>query len=180
MFGRKKEDRGNKILLLIDFENLQKNARIAQTPDNFSITDAFDSLFRQISQETGKITDAFIFVPPHTTSLLIEKFYELGLFTIFCPKVIDKGKEKDTVDSTMIEFGRKMINQMPELTHLCLGSGDKDFIPLIREAMRAGLKIMIIAGDQLSLSSEIIKLADFNPKTKQKMIYLFSPSPTGG
>lgn len=166
----------NKILVLIDFENLQKNLETTPIPEKFSITAGFDKLFKKISQEVGEIDSVFIFVPQHAASVWGETFHELGFFTLFCPEVKNKsGRKIDTTDETLIAFGKKMINQIPELTHLCLGSGDKDFIPLVREAIRKGLKIIITAGDYNSLSSELIKLVDKKPDST-KMVYLFSPT----
>ena len=109
-------------------------------------------------------------------SLYGETFSELGFFTIFCPKIRTKeGEEIDTTDNILIEFGKKMITQIPDLTHLCLCSGDKDFSPLVREAIRQGLKIVVVAGNLSSLSSELIKLAD-KKRGGRRMIYILSPT----
>lgn len=176
MFRRKGRPGKNKILLLIDFENLQKNLAITPTAEKFSVAAGFDRLFKQISREVGEIDNVFVFVPPHSASLWGETFHKLGFFTILCPKIKSKSREEiDTTDETLTAFGKKMILQPPELTHLCLGSGDKDFSPLLREAIRKGLKIIVVAGNFNSLSSELIKLADKKPDGT-KMVYLFSPT----
>jgi len=173
----KKGCRKKKILMLIDFENIQRNIKVAATPENFSVIAGFDNLLKQISSEVGEISNVFVFAPPHTASLQGETFYELGFFTVFCPRVRNKkGREIDTTDDILTKFGEKIISQLPEYTHLCIGSGDKDFTPLAREAIRQGLKIMVIAGGLASISSELIKLADINPSTGKKMVYIFSPT----
>lgn len=165
----------NKILVLIDFENLQKNLKTT-APEKFSIAAGFDRLCKQIAREIGEIINVFVFVPPHATSPAGETFHKLGFFTILCPGIENKkGKKIDTTDETLIALGKKIINQIPDLTHLCLGSGDKDFSPLVREAIRKGLKIIVVAGDLTSLSSELIKLAD-QKADGLKMVYLFSPT----
>jgi hypothetical protein len=175
MFWEKKEKK-KKILVLLDYENIQRNIKVAATPENFSVITGFDNLLRQISSEVGEISNVFAFVPPHTASLQGEIFYKLGFFTIFCPRARNKaGREIDTTDEILTKFGEKIISQLPEYTHLCIGSGDKDFAPLAREAIRKGLKIIVIAGGLTSISSELIKLADINPNTGKKMIYIFSP-----
>jgi hypothetical protein len=174
---RKKGDKKKKILILLDFENIQRNIRMTATPEDFSVVTGFDNLLKKISSEIGEISNIFVFAPPHTAYKCGEDFYELGFFTIFCPRVKDKkGREIDTTDDILIKFGRKIISQLTEYTHLCIGSGDKDFAPLAREAIRQGLKIMVIAGGLSSISSELIKLADTNPITKKKMVYIFSPT----
>jgi hypothetical protein len=174
---RKKGSKKKKILILLDFENIQRNIKMTATPENFSVITGFDNILKRISSEVGGISNVFVFAPPHTASLQGENFYELGFFTIFCPRVKDKkGREIDTTDDILIKFGRKIIYQFNEYTHLCIGSGDKDFAPLVREAIRQGLKIIIIAGGLGSISSELIKLADTNPITKKKMVYIFSPT----
>lgn len=176
MFKRKSKVEQNKILFLIDFENLQNNLETMPTPGKFSMVAGFDRLFKQISREVGEIDNVFVFAPPRATSLWGETFHKLGLFTILCPEIENKSGEKiNTTDETLIAFGKKMILQIPELTHLCLGSGDKDFSPLVREATRKGLRIIVVAGNLRSLSSELIKLAD-KKLDGTKMVYLFSPT----
>lgn len=178
MFWRfwKKRDKKKKILVLIDFENIQRNIDIASTPENLSIKAGFDNLSKQISSEVGEISNVFIFAPPHVASLYGEDFYRLGYFTVFCPRARNKSsKEIDTTDEILTKFGEKIISQLPEYTHLCIGSGDKDFAPLARQAIRQRLKIMVIAGGLKSISPELIDLADTKPNTDKKMVYIFSP-----
>lgn len=173
----RKEKRANKILVLIDFENLQRNIEVSLFPEKFSMIVGFDRVIRQISQEIGEIINVFVFMPPQPAYLYGETFYQEGFYTIVCPKIRDKkGEERDTTDEIITNFGSKMIDQIPDLTHLCLGSGDKDFSPLVRSAIRKGLKIIIVAGSISSLSSDLIRLVDINPDTKKKMVYLFSPT----
>lgn len=164
-----RSEKRNRVVVLIDWENLRHNIEL---PERFSMMDSFDQLLRQISQELGEIVDVFVFAPPHSAMVWGEDFQKLGFFIIFCPKVKDKeGKERDSTDDVLTEFGKKAINQIPDLTHLCLGSGDKDFSPLVREAIRKGLKIAVIAGNLRSLSSNLIKLASKKPGG-EKLIYI--------
>lgn len=167
------KQRWNKILVLIDWSNLVINL----PPNKPILTAAWDRIQQQISRELeGEIIGVFIFVPPHLTSTEAETFYKEGFIIVYCPKIKTKDRvEKDTTDETMIELGRKLISQIPDLTHLCLGSGDKDFGPLAREAIRKGLKILVVAGDLRSLSSELIQLADGKPGGG-KMVFILSPT----
>lgn len=172
-----RQNEKNKILALIDFENLRRNLTTI-APEKFSMTAGFDRLCKQIAREIGEITNIFVFIPPHAASSTWgEAFHKLGFFTILCPEIEDKkgGKRIDTTDETLIAFSKEMINQIPGLTHLCLGSGDKDFGTLVREAIRKGLKIIVVAGSIGSLSSELINLADKKPDGS-KMVYILSPT----
>ncbi len=171
----KRKNDQSKIVVLIDFENLLQNTEIPP-PKSFSMMAGFDKLIKEISQDVGEIINVFVFIPPNLAITYGAELYKQGFFMILCPKIQSKkGSEEDTVDSTLIEFGKKIIGQSPDLTHLCIGSGDKDFNPLIREAIRWRLKIIIIAGNLRSLSFDLIKLADKKTGGKGKMVYLFTP-----
>ena len=163
-----------RIVMLIDFENLLRNIELPPA-EQFSLMDGLDRLIRQISQEVGEIVNVLVFAPSHLATAWAKDFHRLGFFTILCPRITNKdGEEEDTTDATIMEFGRKMIN-LHNITHLCLCSGDKDFCPFLREVIRQGLKIVIVAGNLHSLSTELIRLAD---KTKDggKMVYILSPT----
>jgi len=167
-------DRGknlNKVLLLIDWENLLISLKSEQMPseEGYSITAGFDRLVEQITLEIGEIVNVFIFAPPHILSSFGETFVKLGFFPIVCPKVRGKtGEEEDTTDSTLINFGRTAIEHIKGLTHLCIGSGDKDFSLLVRQAKRKGLKILVVASSNRSLATELIQLAN--------QVFIFSPT----
>lgn len=153
----KKPRRQEKVVILIDWENLYKEPRIEE---KLSISEIFQKLIKRVSQEIGEIVNVFVFTPPHSASVWGETFYNQGFFIISCPKVTDKkGETKDTVDETLIDFGRKMIQNM-KLTHLVIGTGDRDFSPLYREAIYQGLKIVTVAASEKSLSSRLIELSD--------------------
>lgn len=164
-----------KILMLIDFVNLEMNLHLIP-PERFSIADGLRRVIRTISREIGEIASVFVFTPPHSAMLWAEDLWKIGFFTVFCPTVKGKkGEEIDTTDEILIKFAENIISQMPDLTHICIGSGDKDFTPLADKALRKGLKIIIFAGDSISLSFDLRKLADTNPETGEKMIYTFTP-----
>lgn len=162
---------GNKILILVDLENLQVNIN---TP--FSLIERIDNIRNQIAKEIGEIINIFVFTPFHLASVYGKSLQDLGVFTIVCPKVrTEKNGEVDTTDETLIKFGEKQISQIPELTHLCIGSGDEHFAPLAEEAKKIGLKIVIIAGNLRSLSPKLIKLAEKKP-SGGKSVYFLSPT----
>ncbi|HDZ54278.1 MAG TPA: NYN domain-containing protein [Candidatus Nealsonbacteria bacterium] len=158
----------NRVLFLIDFENILKNLKQLPSPEDLSFLAGFDRIVKEIAREIGEIVDVFIFLPPHLASIYGEDLYRAGFFIIVCPKVRDKaGEQIDTTDETLIRFGQRAIDEL-NITHLCLGSGDKDFGPLVRRATRKGLKIIIATASQQSLATELITLAD--------RIFFYSPT----
>lgn len=168
--GSAKKDR---IALLIDFENLILNTAIP-TPQRFSTTEGFATLLRTISRDINGIVDVFVFLPSHLATAYGQELRDQGFFLILCPRTQNKaGGEQDTVDSTLIEFAETIILPNPEYSYLCIGSGDKDFGPLARKASRAGLKIIIAAGNLTSLSAELIGAAEKRPDGS-RMVFIFS------
>ena len=164
-----------KILCVIDWDNIHINV---PPPEKLSITAGLDRIMKKIAQEVGEIINVFVFTPFHLALANAQAFYDETFYMILCPKIkYKKGGEQDTTDEIISAFLQDMINQMPGLTHICLGSGDKDFCRTIRQyVMRKGLKMIIIVGDMLSLSNHLINLADINPNTDKKMVYVFSPT----
>jgi hypothetical protein len=163
-----------KILCVIDWDNIYINV---PPPEKFSITAGLDRIMKKIAKEVGEIINVFVFTPPHLALVNAQVFHDEGFYIILCPKIKDKKRgEQDTADEIISAFLQDMINQMPDLTHICLGSGDKDFCRIIRKyVMRRGLKMIIIVGDLISLSGDLMKLADVNPNTGKRMVYVFSP-----
>ena len=171
ILGRKEPSR---VVVLIDFENLLLSIENRSSPveKEFSVGAGFHAAIRKIAQEIGEVTHIFVFVPPHAANLWGKLFQQERFTIVFCPKIINKeGQEVDTVDPTIIDFGKWAIANIQGLTHLCIGSGDKDFQPLVKEAVMKGLEIIVIFSSEKSLSRELRKLAD---KT-----YYFSPVPAG-
>lgn len=172
----------NKILVLLDWKNLTISLDISSS-ERFSLTAALDRFQRQLTEEVGEIASVFVFGPNHLSSLEAEAFYQEGfpvVSMILCPLIKPKGQEekpvkrRDTTDEILIEFMSEMTNLMPSITHICLGSGDKDFVRAVRKAMRKRLKIILAVGDLTPLASELSDLADINPITGKKMIYVLS------
>ena len=167
---RKKREKTNKILILIDWLNISLNLYPA---GQLELTN-FDRFIKQISREVGEIVNVFVFAP-NLTSREWETFYKQGFYVINCPKVKTKeGEDKDTTDELIIKFLTDVVPTISGLTHICLVSGDKDFCQALRNIMRKGLRLIIGAGDLSSLSSELIELADVNPLTHKKMVYVLS------
>jgi len=171
-------------LVLIDWENVSKDIMRGKfVPERFSRAAGLERLFAWIKNEADEIFDTFLFSPLHITYTDYQMFHDQHLVPITCPKVpLGSPDKKDTVDPVLIKKGLKWITH-PSLTHVCLVSGDSDFIPLLGEAKKIGLMIMLSALDPSlakdpqcpPLSKELAEMADISPKTGQKMIHYFSP-----
>lgn len=173
---KKLEPKRGQILVLIDFDNIMLNLDVP--PESFSLTEGFDRLIQELGK-VGDIMEIFVFAPPQTALAHLETFHKHGFFTIPCPRVKDKTcVARDTVDATLMEYGRKRIARMQAGDYLCIGSGDKDFIPLVRRAIGHGLKIIIVAGNINSLASELIGFVDKHPILPKKMVFFFTPTRT--
>lgn len=172
------------VLVLIDMENISKHILGGRyEPERFSRAAAIETLFEWIESEVDEIFDTFLFAPLFITYTDYQMLHDHKLVPTTCPKVpLGSPYKKDTVDPILIEKGLKWITH-PRLTHICLVSGDSDFIPLLREARARGLLIMISALDPSlakdpehpPLSKDLAEMADISPKTGQKMIHYFSP-----
>lgn len=171
---------GNLILPLFDGDNLLINVRdLADIKSIRFPLEEFDQLMVRLG-ELGQVLPPFVFAPPRTLDRHGDQLQKLGFLSIHCPlSVLDKdsgasSEKRDTVDPTLIEFGRRMIPifKRSGLTHLCLGSADEHFLPLVREAVRFGIKIIVVAGseDSLSASGNLTKLACFHKGKKQVII----------
>ena len=183
MEQRKTPKRGfkNKVLMLIDFENLIINARKEIPSERFSIEAGFNRIIKKITEEVGEIVGVFAFLPPDRAMVWgkdLKTRLSFPITIVNCPLSKDKDKEgkEDTTDSELIELGGLLAKEMGELTHICIGSGDRDFNDFRKKVALKGLKRITVAADLKSLSSEAIKLTDTNPSTGRKMVYLFSPT----
>lgn len=174
MFRRKKEKRKRKILVLIDWENLLQNMDLG-SPLNFSLSSAFEKLLNWL-EGIGEISKICLFGPIHTIQDHLGMFHSYGFFTIVCPKLTKKRETIDTTDAIFIRYGEKEIDQNPDITHLCIGSGDNDFIPLVAKAKRKKIRIAIVYSNLTSLSDDLIAIANKHPVTKKRMVYRFSPT----
>lgn len=131
-----------------------------------------------IKSDIGEIFGGygFMFAPEHLSVLHQQLCVENKFKLITCPKRQSRNElgeiaTEDTVDETIIWFGRIMLYH-PHIKFICLVSGDDDYVPLMQEAEKYGIKRVLVAPtiDSLSRSKNLIRLADKHPKTLQKMI----------
>ena len=158
--------RKKKAIILVDWENMFINlgGRKEFTVD--AVIQAFLKLKEQISQLiNGEVIGIYIFASSHSAFLSVweKTFYKLNFPVISCPKISDGMRDKnDTVDETLMREGSIFIRNMG-LTHLCVATGDADFIPLYEEAHALGLKTLTIYASLDSLASELIGKTDKPP-----------------
>jgi len=170
--GKQKERPTIRVLIECDLENIWRNLPKMPPPERLSLVAGFDRLIKEIAEQVGEIINVFIFVPPHLAIPFGPDLHKLGFTTILCPKVEEKatGAEVDTVDEELIKFGQWALEEL-EFTHLCLISGDRDFAPLIRQAVRKKKEIIVAAADRRSLAIELIQLV----RLAKGKIFIFSP-----
>jgi hypothetical protein len=170
-----------KILTLIDWPNILKNMPGYNQPvETFSLKLGFDNLEAWFKETcpNAKIIRKIIFWYPKTATEETTRFFEeQGFDVMVCSnKKEDRNflVKKDPVDEKLIEFGIWAIENIPELTHICIGSGDLDKGRLAKFAKKKGKKIMLVVGSQNSLSSSLAGLIDENDRGK-RMIHYFNP-----
>jgi len=154
---------GNQVLALFDWENLLLNVPFIPPDKPNFIVDWFDGLIhKRIPREIGEIVRVEAFVREDVIFLYGEQLNELRVHIEACPLVWTKDRKGrvNTTDQKLIEEGMELIDLLPKLTHLCIGSGDRDFTSLVRFAKRKGLKFILVAGSKRSRSPRMEKLAD--------------------
>lgn len=167
---------GNKVLVLIDWDNIffclwevfNKEMRIDYR---------LKKLKEWIENNIGEILDGkgFVFAPEHLSVLHQQICVQNDLKLMTCPKKQKRSTEKkmeeeDTVDETLIWFG-KMMMRHPDIGFICLVSGDNDYVPLFERAASCGIKRVLIPPtiNSLSKSKTLIKLVDRHPQTGELM-----------
>lgn len=161
------------IVFFGDGENLSMNT----DPLAGSFTDSLDRNMHIIGK-IGPIVKKYFFAPDDVLSSFGDSLRERGYTTVQCSKVIidktgPKTEKKDTVDPELI---RNIMVDVKEMTHLraiVIGSGDKDFAGVARWVLEQGVDVIILAGNRLSLSSDLISYASVDTNGR-KMVYFLS------
>lgn len=166
------------MLVMIDLDNIVLGVDISAGPQSLSFIDGFDRMLERLGK-IAPIAKVMVYGPPETLNRHMGWLKRLRDVTIVqCDKVITKnsieGKKEDTVDRNMINDGKFFLAEMPRIGHLCLWTGDQDFVELAREAKMQGREVVIVAASEKSLSHELAKFACKGPDG-QKAVYIFSP-----
>lgn len=168
-----------KVLLLIDWENIFFSLFSKLGPDRVNLNERFRNLVEWTNNEIGELfgKSGFLFAPPHFSAYHQDICVRNQLKIMICPKrkiiLSQKSDLEDTVDETIVWFAIMMIKH-PDIKFLCLASGDNDYVPMLEEVKRLGVKIALIPPtiNSLSKSKKLVKLVDINPRTNKKMILI--------
>ena len=171
-----KETRKNYVLLLIDWDNLFINLFNDLGHENVRLSKRFEYLLAWVKEHIGELLGGhgFVFAPEHLSHYDRSICQTHGLKIFICPKENQRqGRKRDTVDETIIWFAQLMADH-PDLRYLCLVSGDSDYIDLLRDVKKRGIKVAlgIPTINSFSRLAQMPKLADIGLKG-QKMILLF-------
>jgi len=166
---RGKKRKKEKIVALIDLENILANIEPPLpvfVKKYITLPQFLQAVLEDATKENREANKLlFVFAPLHLYWIFAKELYEMGFFRVVCPKIEQNGRKKDTVDETLIKVGKEIIEQ-ENVRCLVLGSGDKDFLPLLQGAKEKGVRIIIAAGSKNSLAKDIAEVAD--------KVYLFS------
>ena len=165
-----------KMLVMVDLDNIVSKVSISADPRSFSFLDGFDRMLHKLGR-IAPIAKVFVYGPPETLARHASWLGKLKFAIVQCDKIITKDNllisKKDIVDSRMIDDGAFFLREMSEITHLCLWTGDQDFIELAREARMLGKDVVVVASREDTLSQELAKFACKGPDG-EKAVYLFS------
>lgn len=167
----------SEVLLLIDWENVFFSLFKGFGPDKMSLDYRFERLMEWIKDELGELLGGhgFIFAPEHFSICHRKICVKNRLRIMICPKRQNGDEVEDTVDETIIWFGKVMLKH-PNVKFICLVSGDQDYVPLLQESQKNGVKIALVAPtlDSLSTNKVMVKLIDTHPESGKKMALVLS------
>lgn len=159
-------------LVLLDLENLLMNVHLGSRGE-FLFTDRLGRAIEQLKKR-GRIILGFAFTPRHLIPTYEKFFDEKGFFVVSCPRIRTGREEKDTTDDNLIAVGKILINNIPDFTHLCLGSGDRHFMSLLKSAREKELKITAVVGNVNSLSEEVSAVLGTIPGTDKRDVIVLT------
>lgn len=179
------------IACFLDYDNIKINMK-TEPPEKLSEELGYRRL-KSWMLNVGEVVAAFVFAPAVTISANVEFFYRLGFIPIACPMIPQVGKEKrvlygieketdemfpliNKTDEVLISVANMIINIAPEITHICIASGDHHFIPVARLAREKGKKVMI-AFSNFRPSRDLVRFAskDGPNVASARMLHHFNP-----
>lgn len=175
LFKRRRQS-AKSMLIMVDLDNILSGLDISQDPRSFSLIDGFDRMLQKLGR-IAPIVHVFAYGPPETLTRHAGWLGKLQITTVQCNQVVTKSDVKiskeDTVDHRMIEDGKSFLREMTGVSHLCLWTGDQDFVELARAAKMTGREVIIVAGREESLSKELARFASNGPDG-ERAVYIFS------
>lgn len=168
---------GKKVLLLIDWDNVFLNLFKDLGPNEIRFEERIDGIRHWLESNAGKIFGGhgFVFAPEHLSSYYQEVCRDSGLKIIICPKEkSETGPKKDVVDENIIWFA-ELLADHPDLSWICLASGDSDYVPMLKRMKEKGKKIAL-AIPTLNSYSRLSEMASLADKVKNKKMILLLDS----
>ncbi len=173
------------VLLLIDWENLFYSVLTMFGVDKMHLRRRIGALQEWLSGIGGLLGGhGFVFAPEHLSGIHQNICTEMGLRIMTCPKrQLSKSEPNpktgelqdrvDTVDETIMDFAMSFVGH-PHFKTICLVSGDNDYVPLLETLRKQGVKIALAPPtvDSLARDKQLLRLADQNPLTGEKMIFM--------
>lgn len=95
-----------------------------------------------------------------------KKYYADGKFNEKTGKL---DKWVDTVDECIIRFARELVAH-PKFKIFCLIAGDSDYVPLLKDLKKHGIKVALVAPTADSLGGELLNYVDVNPANRKRMV----------
>lgn len=172
------------VLLLIDWDNIFYGLSNRFGIEEIQIEKHIKKLVDWTKEQVGELLGGygFVFAPEHLSHFHQQICVNNGLKLIICPKrhlleprVNPKTGEttniEDTVDETIIWFAETMFCH-PNFKFICLATGDRDYIPLLKQAEKHGIKraLVIPSLNSVSNKKELIRLTDRHPTTLKRMV----------
>lgn len=178
-----------RIIALVDLENILFSLPVSHPEENFTLESAFINFVSWL-KKIGEIKSVFVFGSEKSIFSGRANFYNLGWFPVLSPKVKEwvlekkqwlgmESKERDTSDESIKKLWAWLNDICDSWDLLCIASGDIDFVPLAKEALRRGKKIAVAAakktgeGSEGPLSKELERTASIDEATRTPMVYYF-------
>ena len=182
---------GEKVVLLLDWENILCSLRDTFGIDNMNIEHRLRQMCSWIEKEVGELLEGhgFVFAPEHFDIIFRDICVKLGFQLLVCPKrTLSEPKwdaksgllvsKEDTVDETLIWFGELMMNHS-DVGCICLVSSDSDFIPFLEKVSSRGIRRALVIPSMVSLSDDqrLTSCADRNDLSNRMILFLDAINP---
>lgn len=155
-----------RFVILIDYKNLEDG--IKDPTERFK---DFSWLLDPILKK-GIIEFAFVFIPEQLSGrpAIMQLFHKHGFSPILCPRQIEGviTKDKDTVDSRMIDIGMSFIEHS-DITDLVIVSGDADFQRLVTFALWRQKSVRIVSAER-ALSKTLLDMEGQGQKLEIQIV----------
>lgn len=147
-----------RVVILLDYENLS----IAITSRSLLLD--VKELISFCVKNIGTVLASFVFLPVSPNIIdTVREYHGAGFFTVVCPKLQGEPplKEKDLVDSIMIDFAKRMLDENHEVTDVVILTHDGDFVPLVNFLRARGKIVSLGVFEKEKISRELQRLVGF-------------------